>query len=126
MKIWRTGADTSVLKVFAGFLLALIFSLLFAVTIGSSDIPFKDVYHVVFYKLFGIGDAAMGEGKIHDVVCLIRWPGWVWAAAIGMGLSICGVVRQAIVKTPLPEPYLLVFPPELLWVQRFPLCWVLE
>lgn len=87
--------------------LALIFSLLFAVTIGSSDIPFKDVYHVVFYKLFGIGDAAMGEGKIHDVVWFIRLPRLVLAAAIGMSLSICGVVMQAIVKNPLAEPYVL-------------------
>ena len=34
-------------------LAALALSLLVAVTIGSTDIPISDVYHVIFYKLFG-------------------------------------------------------------------------
>ncbi len=88
-------------------LIALIFSLLFAVTIGSTSIPFSDVYHVIFYKLFGIGDPVWGSGKIHDVVWFIRLPRLILAAAIGMGLSICGVVMQAVVKNPLAEPYVL-------------------
>lgn len=36
-------------------LVALALSLLTAVTIGSTDIPISDVYHVIFYKLFGAG-----------------------------------------------------------------------
>ena len=29
------------------------------------------------------------------------------AAGIGMGLSVCGVVMQAVVKNPLADPYVL-------------------
>ena len=35
---------------------ALGLSLLAAVTIGSTDIPLADVYHVIAYQLFGAGD----------------------------------------------------------------------
>ena len=43
--------------------IALIFSLLLAVTIGSTSIPLTDVYQVVFYKLFHVGDPSFGSGK---------------------------------------------------------------
>ena len=85
----------------------LVLSLMFAVTIGSTSIPFSDVYHVIFHKIFGVGDPSWGSGKIHDVVWFIRLPRLILAAAIGMGLSICGVVMQAVVKNPLAEPYVL-------------------
>ncbi len=87
--------------------IALIFSLLLAVTIGSTSIPLADVYQVVFYKLFHVGDPSFGSGKIHDVVWFIRLPRLILAAAVGMSLSICGVVMQAVVKNPLAEPYVL-------------------
>lgn len=90
-------------------LLALIIlSLLAAVTIGSVRIPIQDVYHVLLYKLFGIGDAAAwGSGSVHDVVWFIRLPRLILALGVGMGLAICGVVMQAIVKNPLADPYIL-------------------
>lgn len=90
-------------------LLALIIlSLLVAVTIGSVRIPIQDVYHVLLYKLFGIGDAATwGSGSVHDVVWFIRLPRLILALGVGMGLAICGVVMQAIVKNPLADPYIL-------------------
>ena len=86
----------------------LIFSLLLAVTFGSVRIPFRDVYGVIAYQLFGIGDAATyGSGTIYDVVCFIRLPRLMLSMAVGMGLSICGVIIQAVVKNPLAEPYTL-------------------
>lgn len=89
-------------------LAVLVLSILVAVTIGSVSIPLGDVYKVILYKLFGIGDAAvLGQGPIHDVVWFIRLPRLILALAVGMGLSICGVVMQAIVKNPLADPYIL-------------------
>ena len=38
---------------------------------------------------------------------LIRLPRLILAVAVGMGLSVCGVVMQAIVKNPLADPYIL-------------------
>lgn len=88
--------------------LGLIFSVLLAVTFGSSPIPFSDVYRVILNQLFGIGDdAAYGTGPLHDIIIYIRLPRLILAVAVGMGLAVCGVVMQAIVKNPLADPYIL-------------------
>lgn len=77
--------------------LGLIFSVLLAVTFGSSPIPFSDVYRVILNQLFGIGDDAVyGTGPLHDIVIYIRLPRLILAVAVGMGLAVCGVVMQAI------------------------------
>mgnify|MGYP004439676823 CR=1 FL=1 len=47
------------------------------------------------------------EGAVHDVVWLIRLPRVLLALAVGMALSVCGVVMQAIVQNPLADPYVL-------------------
>lgn len=86
----------------------LIFSVLYAVTIGSTRLEFRDVYGVIFYKFFKIGDPEIcGTGPLHDIVIFIRLPRLILAVAVGMGLAVCGAVMQAIVKNPLADPYIL-------------------
>lgn len=86
----------------------LILSVGFAINLGSVDISIKDVYSIIFYKLFGIGDGSnLSNGAMHDVVWLIRLPRIVLAIAVGIGLSVVGIVMQAIVKNPLADPYIL-------------------
>ena len=41
------------------------------------------------------------------MVWLIRLPRLILAIGVGTGLSVCGVVMQAIVKNPLADPYVL-------------------
>ena len=91
------------------FLLALLFvSLLLAVGFGSTKIPITDVYGVIIYEMFGLGNAEIfSSGPVHDVVWLIRLPRLVLAIAVGMGLSVCGVVMQAVVRNPMADPYVL-------------------
>lgn len=88
-------------------LIILFLSIGFAVTMGSVDISIKEVYEVILYKLFNIGDSTIGTGAVADVVWLIRMPRIVLAIAVGAGLSVVGVVMQAIVKNPLADPYIL-------------------
>lgn len=88
-------------------LIILFLSIGFAVTMGSVDISIKEVYEVILYKLFNIGDSSMGAGAVADVVWLIRMPRIVLAIAVGAGLSVVGIVMQAIVKNPLADPYIL-------------------
>ena len=89
-------------------LFVLIFSVLYAVTIGSTKIPMSDVYGVIFHKIFGMGSVEkFGKGPLHDIVYYIRLPRLILAVAVGMGLAVCGVVMQAIVKNPLADPYVL-------------------
>lgn len=91
-------------------IVALIFSLLSAVTIGSTKIPISDVYKIISQKLyhtFILMDLEWGEGSLFRTIWYIRLPRLILAAVIGMGLSVCGVVMQAIVKNPLADPYVL-------------------
>lgn len=89
-------------------LIALVVSIFIAVTIGSSDISIKEVYEIITFRLFNIGDAkVLSNGAIHDVVWLIRLPRIVLAICVGIGLSVSGVVMQAVVKNPLADPYIL-------------------
>lgn len=84
----------------------LIISIGLSVTLGSVDISIRDVYSIILYKLFGIG-TELSSGPVHDVVWLIRLPRIILALAVGMGLSVVGVIMQAIVKNPLADPYVL-------------------
>ncbi len=86
----------------------LIFSLIFAVTIGTSDISMKDVYGVLLYKILGLGDSdRYASGSITDIVWFIRLPRLVLAIGVGAALSVSGSVMQAIVKNPLADPFIL-------------------
>lgn len=88
----------------------LVFSLLAAMTFGSTDIPIGDVYGVISRKLYHLvflGDSGWGDGSLFRAVWYIRLPRLILAMAIGAGLATCGVVMQAIVKNPLADPYVL-------------------
>lgn len=58
--------------------LALIFSLLFAVTIGSSDIPFKDVYLLSFISSLESGMPLWAKEKYMMLSGLFDCRGWFW------------------------------------------------
>ncbi|MBU5335820.1 FecCD family ABC transporter permease [Intestinibacter bartlettii] len=89
-------------------LVILVGSIMISVTLGSAKISVSEVYKVLGYKLLGIkAYSEYASGPIHDVVWVIRFPRVVLAIAIGMGLTISGVVMQAIVKNPLADPYIL-------------------
>lgn len=103
------GAPAAVVSILV-LLGLLVFSLLAAVTFGSTDIPISDVYGVISRKLYHLvflGDSGWGDGSLFRAVWYIRLPRLVLAMAIGAGLATCGVVMQAIVKNPLADPYVL-------------------
>ena len=104
----RAGRGPAYLAVCLALLVLLALSVLAAVSFGTMTIPIGDVYRVILHELFGLGDpAAWGSGGVHDVVWLIRLPRLILAIGVGTGLSVCGVVMQAIVKNPLADPYVL-------------------
>lgn len=89
-------------------LVGLVLSVLISITLGNADISVAEVYKVILYEWFHVDSfSAWGEGAVHDVVWMIRFPRVLLAIAVGMGLSVCGVVMQAVVKNPLADPYVL-------------------
>ncbi len=91
------------------FMLFILFlSVLYAVTVGSADLTVKEVYEIIAFKIFGIGNAdKMSAGAIHDIVWYIRLPRIILGIAVGMGLAVAGAVMQAMVQNPLADPYIL-------------------
>ena len=96
------------ISVILGLLGIVIFSILAAVTFGSASISIKDVYSVILYELFHFDSLSeFAKGPIHDIIWFIRLPRILLAVAVGAGLSICGIIMQAIVKNPLADPYIM-------------------
>ncbi|GAA0122764.1 iron ABC transporter permease [uncultured Clostridium sp.] len=86
----------------------LVLSILITVTMGSVNISVKNVYEIIMNKLFNIGNSELlSSGPVYDIVWFIRLPRIVLAVAVGIGLSVSGVIMQAIVKNPLADPYIL-------------------
>lgn len=104
--------DSGAMPIIVGIALfltaGLLFSVMVAVTIGSVDIAVADVYQIILFKAFGIGSLDnIDKGMTMDIVWFLRLPRLILAMAVGMILSISGVVMQAIVKNPLADPYVL-------------------
>lgn len=85
--------------------IVLILSLFYAVTFGSIEIDLITAYKIIFNTI--LGKDLFSSDINNDVIWLLRLPRVILAACIGAGLSVCGVVMQAIVKNPLADPYIL-------------------
>ncbi|MGX8797077.1 FecCD family ABC transporter permease [Fusibacter sp. JL298sf-3] len=86
----------------------LVGSVLVSVSIGSVNIPVGDVFGVIYGKI-AHDDTLLKtfERGTEDIVFYIRLPRVLLALLVGVGLSISGVVMQAVVKNPLADPYIL-------------------
>ena len=91
-----------------GLIAALVVALFWALSIGMVKLPMANIYNTVVEQLVS-GQPIEGAayGPVHDIVWLLRLPRLVLAALVGMGLSVCGVIMQAVVKNPLADPYIL-------------------
>ena len=89
--------------------LALIVSIILAVSIGQVNVPFLESYRILIYKIFGVdwGSSEEIQGNFASIIWLIRFPRAIMSCLIGMGLALCGVIMQASVQNPLADPYIL-------------------
>jgi iron complex transport system permease protein len=83
----------------------LVVSVGLAVTVGSADIAFGDVWRSIAAHL-GIGTSPLPALR-DGIVWELRLPRILTAAAVGAGLAISGVVMQALTRNALADPYLL-------------------
>lgn len=94
--------------IIAFLFIVLFMSVLMTISMGSVDISVKDVYNILMENIFGLDFKISSEvGYANDIVWFIRVPRILLAILVGIGLSTCGVVMQAIVKNPLADPYIL-------------------
>jgi iron complex transport system permease protein len=78
--------------------------MLIGVSLGTVNISIEKILKI-FIDILN-GKEAVGT-PFYDIIVLLRLPRIVLAVCIGMGLSVCGVVMQAIVRNPLADPYIL-------------------
>lgn len=94
--------------VFISLFILLVLSVLIAVTMGSVKISVGEIYRIILYKIFSSGSAStLPDDSIVDIVWFIRLPRIILAIGVGTGLSVSGIVMQAIVKNPLADPFIL-------------------
>lgn len=86
----------------------LVLAFLWALSIGTVKLSFVQIYEgIVNQFTSGMAIETACQGPVHDIIWLLRLPRLVLAALVGMGLSVCGVIMQAVVKNPLADPYIL-------------------
>ncbi len=83
-----------------GSLLALAVAVI-SLSLGAAAIPLKTVLRVIFDKIVDVGATNIDEAIIID----LRLPRILSGLLVGAGLSISGVVFQAVLKNPLADPY---------------------
>ncbi|MCP9962573.1 iron ABC transporter permease [Streptomyces somaliensis DSM 40738] len=83
---------------------ALLVALTFAVARGSTDVPAREVWSVVLWRLSG---EEPRPGTSDLIVWQLRLPRALLAALVGAGLGLVGTAVQALVRNPLADPYLL-------------------
>ena len=73
--------------------LLLVFSLFWALSIGTVKLPVREIYETVLAQ-FTSGEpiTAPGQGPVHDIVWLLRLPRVILAFLVGCGLAVCGVI----------------------------------
>ncbi len=72
-----------------------------SVSLGAANIPIDTVLRVIAKKFIDLGTANVDEAIIID----LRLPRILSGLLVGAGLSISGVVFQAVLKNPLADPY---------------------
>lgn len=88
----------------------LIFSIIFTVSIGATELPFHEVYEVLRDKIFHGGEkiqAGVFEISHYKIIWQIRLPRTLFALCVGAGLAVSGAAMQALVLNPIADPYVL-------------------
>ena len=99
------SSTTRVATLGIGLVVALVLSIVVAVTIGPADIQFGEVWATIGSHL-GFGESPLSVLR-DGIVWELRLPRVLTAAAVGAGLAVSGAVMQAITRNPLADPYLL-------------------
>lgn len=88
-----------------GGILCFLFSMVIAVSWGSVQIPFWDVWQAIVAKMFPMV-FSMDAGTV-GIIWEIRLPRVLLAALVGASLAMAGTVFQGMLQNSLADPYLL-------------------
>jgi iron complex transport system permease protein len=100
----RSKAGTVVLTVC--LTAALVISIPIAVALGGVSVSVDRAWALILFYVGGIGDPVPTAAE-NLIIWELRLPRVLLAAIVGCGLSVVGVVVQAMVRNPLGDPFLL-------------------
>lgn len=101
--IWR---KMSVVWLLAGLSLLLALSCFSGLLLGYLPLTISDVLQILLYQV-GISGAASVNPGVADAVWDLRLPRMLLSAAVGMGLTLSGIIMQAMFKNPMADPYIM-------------------
>ncbi len=78
-----------------------------AVSFGSADIAFADVYKTVFRRLFPSLIHEAGSRSTELIIWKMRLPRVLMGLLAGIALGSAGAAMQVILRNPLADPYML-------------------
>ena len=79
-----------------------------SVTLGAIHVSPDEIVKILANKTSGKHIFAVSwEQKTENIIWNIRFPRVIMAFIVGAGLSLCGVLMQALTKNPLADPYVL-------------------
>ena len=91
-------------------IIILIISSIASIAFGAVNIKVSEIVKILTHNIFGINFSNMNgvaSGSSYEIVWNLRFPRILLALAVGGGLSIVGVVMQAMVQNPMADPYIL-------------------
>lgn len=92
----------------AAMALILLLSVVLAIHIGAVDLTPEWVFQILVNNLTGKEVyPAVWPGYANGIVWGMRLPKVIAAACVGAGLSLVGILMQAMTKNPMADPYLL-------------------
>lgn len=105
----KKSSEAKKLVYIPALLVLLVLVILVSASIGQVEIPLDQTAKILVERIFHIKLSGFDEipSAYFNVVWMIRFPRALIAAAVGIGLSLCGIVMQAAVENPLADPYIL-------------------
>ncbi len=104
--VWRRRRSSFKL-VLGSFGALLVVSLVLAVGIGPASIPPGEVVRLLAHRVSSSIAAPTGPAVNETIVFDVRLPRVLLGALVGAGLSVVGVVLQALVRNPLADPHII-------------------
>jgi iron complex transport system permease protein len=98
-----TPKKVLIVSVVLSILLCLI--ILLAISVGSIRVPPLHAIHILLRSLLGLKGG--GTESERAIVLSLRFPRAISAGLVGAGLSVSGVIFQALLRNPLADPYIL-------------------
>lgn len=86
----------------------LFLSVITATRLGSVDLQFQTIKGVIVNKITGkVICPVLWKDSTEQIIWSIRLPRIFTSFMVGAGLTLCGILMQALTKNPLADPYVL-------------------